>query len=99
MPRKPKPKPAAEPTRRRWPEVDALFVATIRDAAAWMVEHGCPDPGLASLVRVAASDLERFYAADMVAPRLPSEVAAAEEADRAFLARTAMIRETMEVSR
>lgn len=65
-----KPQPAPEPPRRPFAQADAAFVAALRDAATAMLEAGFADPGWPTFVQLAASELERFYAAGMVAPRL-----------------------------
>jgi hypothetical protein len=75
--RKPAPAPlvAAAPRHRRLNLADAEFLAAIRQAANHLEARGEPVPGLPTIVRIAANELERFYAADLVAPPL-------EEIDR-----------------
>lgn len=63
-------KPQLSPRRRPFALSDAAFVAAVRDAATAILEEEFVDPGWATFVQIAADELERFYAAGMVAPRL-----------------------------
>jgi hypothetical protein len=65
------PTPDQPSMARRWADNDAEFLAALRQAADHLVARGEPDPGLPTIVRIAADELERFYAAEMVAPSAP----------------------------